>query len=434
MKRRVLLPVVFLILSVPLTLWASGGKEPAAETVNLTFIHFWGGENPAGQPMRKAVDLYTAKYPAVKIKIEEYPTDDVYVPRLNADFAADTVPDVFISWPGDLSKPYVESKKLLDLAPYLEQDAQWKNSFLPGTIEQCKYAGFQGSVPIEGFTVPIFYNKELFSQYGVKAPSTYAEFVSAIDVFMSHGIVPLTAFIDNGWACALYWYVMANRIMGVAKVQAACRSGDFTDPGFVEAARRLLDFRNAKAFPENFIGSSNPEANNLFMTGKAAMYHHGTWHLANFQKNGPPGFLEKVGYFNFPSMAGGKGANTDWLSGVITSVAGAKSLQKDAARLTAGLALIKQISSAEVAKMLAEDAKRTPTIKTDLDEKKFGVLNKALLKDVASGTNSFTLHSLAVPPKMRRLIEDELTSLWMGKKTPEEAVSKIATSAQEAYK
>ena len=89
-------------------------------------------------------------------------------------------------------------------------------------------------------------------------------------------MIPLTAFIDNGWTCALYWFVMAHRIMGVEQVSLACQTGDFSDPGFVEAAEMLLGFRDTNAFPDNYIGSSNPEASNLFLTGKAAMYHHGT--------------------------------------------------------------------------------------------------------------------------------------------------------------
>jgi raffinose/stachyose/melibiose transport system substrate-binding protein len=433
MKSRILMITVAVFLLSGVLTWSTGQSEATAK-VRLTFIHFWGGDNPAAEPIKKALDLFSARHPDITVKVEEYPTDDVYVPRLNADFAAGTVPDVFLSWPGPLSKPYVESGKLLDLETYLKKDQEWNDWFIPGTVEQCKYKGFQGSVPLEGFSVPIFYNKEIFARFGVKPPNTYDELMSLIDRFRSGGLVPLTAFIDNGWTCALYWFVMSHRLVGVEQARAACQVGDFSNPGFVEAAKRLLDFRNKEAFPNNFIGSSNPESENLFLTGKAAMFHHGTWWIGSFQKDGPPGFLDKIGYFNFPNMPGGKGSNKDWLSGVIVSVAGAKSLENNEARLKAGLALIKHISSPEVAKLFSEESQRPTCVKTNLDEAKFGALNKALLQDVGSGNNTFTLHSLAVPPLMRRAIEDELTALWLGDKTPEQAVAKITESAGEAYK
>jgi len=141
----------------------------------VTFMHFWGGDNPAAEPIKQAIDLFHEQHPDISVTVEEYPTDDVYVPRLNADLAAGTIPDVFLSWPGPLSKPYVESGQLLDLEVYLDKDPEWKNWFVPGTVEQCKYQGFLGSVPIEGFTVPIYYNEEIFAEFGASPPDTYAE-------------------------------------------------------------------------------------------------------------------------------------------------------------------------------------------------------------------------------------------------------------------
>lgn len=79
--------------------------------------------------------------------------------------------------------------------------------------------------------------------------------------------------------------------------------------------------------------------------------------------------------------------------------------------MKAGLALIKHISSPEVARLLAEGSQRPTPVKTILDEEKFGVMNKAILEDVGKANSTFTLHSLAVPPGMRRVIEDELAAI-----------------------
>lgn len=53
------------------------------------------------------------------------------------------------------------------------------------------------------------------------------------------------------------------------------------------------------------------------MNGKAAMYLMGTWELPNYTTNEsvPKEFRDSIGFFKFPTVAGGKGNVDSWVGG-----------------------------------------------------------------------------------------------------------------------
>ena len=434
-KKGVVFCVLFFLVTA-LTIWGAGGTEAGgAEKIEITFAHFWGGSNSNYPALMEVVEQFNEQSSDIFVKVDTYPTDDPYKPKLAADVAANTLPDVFFSWPGPRAKVYVESGTLLDFQKYLDEDPAWRDSFVAGTVQQCTYQGMQASVPIETFGLPIFYNKAIFAKYNLSPPETYDDLMNIIKVLRSNGVTPITACIDNGWTLGLYWHVMSHRLMGTPAVRKSYEVGDFNDPGYLEAAKRLLDFRDNKAFPDDFISLHNDEATNLFASEKAAMYMHGTWFIGNFTAEGvPEDFIDKVDFFNFPNIAGGKGTNNDWLSGVIVSLAMAQKLEEDPARLEAAFEFVKYFTSPAAAKKLAEVGKKPFPVKMTLDPENFGQLNTDIATAIAGADNTYTLHTLAPPPKFRRLIEDELSAIWLGQKTPEEAMAKVRKETPEAYR
>jgi raffinose/stachyose/melibiose transport system substrate-binding protein len=433
-RGRALLLFLFFLVA-PLLIWSSGqGSGGAAEKVEINFAHFWGGGKHYTSSLNEVIDRFGVENPNIYMKVDSYPTDDPYKPKLAADCAAGTVPDIFFSWPGPRAKVYVESGHLLDLKKYLDEDPAWRDDFVAGTLQQCTYKGMQASVPIESFVVPIYYNKEIFAKYNLSPPETYEDLMRIIKVLRNNNVTPLTGCIDNGWTLGLYWHSMSNRILGTPAVLKAYDVGDFTAPGYQDAAMKLLDFRNNKAFPDDFVSLHNDEATNLFIAEKTAMYFHGTWFIGNFIAEGvPKEFIDKVGFFNFPSIPGGKGSNKDWLSGVIVTIAMAKKLEENPQKRDAAFAFVKYFTSPEIAKFMAEDGKLNMPVKKEVDPEKYGRLNTEIVTAVSAATNSYNLHTLLPPPKFRRLLEDELSAIWLGQKNYQEAMAKIRSGTAEAY-
>jgi raffinose/stachyose/melibiose transport system substrate-binding protein len=433
MRRRALLLFLF-FLAATLLVWSGGQSGTGVTKTEINFAHFWGGGKHYTQSLNAVIDRFGVENPNISLKVDSYPTDDPYKPKLAADCAAGTVPDIFFSWPGPRAKVYVESGHLLDLKKYLDEDPAWRDSFVAGTLQQCTYKGMQASVPIESFVVPMYYNKDIFAKYNLSPPDTYDDLMRIIKVLRNNNVIPLTGCIDNGWTLGLYWHSMSNRILGTPAVLKAYGVGDFTAAGYLDAAKRLLDFRDNKAFPDDFVSLHNDEATNLFIAEKAAMYLHGTWFIGNFIAEGvPKDFIDKVGFVNFPSIQGGIGSNRDWLSGVIVTIAMAKKLEENPQKRDAAFMFVKYFTSPEMAKFMAEDGKLNMPVKKDLDPAKYGRLNTEIVNAVSAANNSYNLHTLLPPPKFRRLLEDELSAIWLGQKTPQEAMAKIRSGTAEAY-
>jgi len=82
---------------------------------------------------------------------------------------------------------------------------------------------------------------------------------------------------------------------------------------------------------------------------------------------------------------------------------------------------------------MAEEGKLPFPVKMDLDPAKYGRLNTEIANAMAAADNTYSLHTLLPPPKFRRLLEDELSAIWLGQKTPQEAMAKIRSGTAEAY-
>ncbi len=85
--------------------------------------------------------------------------------------------------------------------------------------------------------------------------------------------------------------------------------GDYAAPEFVEALEMFADFAGQGFFNDSPNGTTRENARALFYAGKAAMFYTGTWDFARFSEGGeaPEEFWDRWDFFNFPSIAGGKG-------------------------------------------------------------------------------------------------------------------------------
>jgi raffinose/stachyose/melibiose transport system substrate-binding protein len=111
---------------------------------------------------------------------------------------------------------------------------------------------------------------------------------------------------------------LADRIAGQQTLaDAISGKGSFQDEGLLKAASEVQALVDSNAFIKGFNGLSNEEGKAEFLNGKAAMYLMGTWELPNYTTNEdiPKEFRDNVGFFKFPTVAGGKGDINSWVGG-----------------------------------------------------------------------------------------------------------------------
>jgi raffinose/stachyose/melibiose transport system substrate-binding protein len=162
--------------------------------------------------------------------------------------------------------------------------------------------------------VGFWYNTEMFEEAGItEPPSTWEEMYAAIDQLKAAGMEPISVGAGDKWPAAHYWYQFALRHCAEDTLTSAVQSLDFSDACFVKAGEEVEKLIAAEPFNRGFLSTpaqSGPtSASGLLATEQVAMEMQGHWEpgvMAGLTEDGE-GLGEKLGWFPFPEVEGGKG-------------------------------------------------------------------------------------------------------------------------------
>ena len=289
----------------------TGGK------VTINMMHLWPEAGAAGQYriVNKIVGEYEADNPNVTIKMEVLENEQ-YKAKIKVLSTINELPDVGLTWAAGYLQPFVAAKLFTPLDDLLNGDL--KDRFVAGTTEAYSVGGKTYALPLEFNLAPIYYNKDIFAQYGLQVPKSYGEFLDVVKALAAHGKVPIALGNKDRWTGSLWYMYMADRIAGTETLANAIKGdASFKKPSLVEAAKYIQDLVDMNAFNKGFNGISNDEVKADFMSGKAAMYLMGTWELPNYTTNPkvPKSLRDSIGFFKFPTIPGGKGNIDSWVGG-----------------------------------------------------------------------------------------------------------------------
>jgi raffinose/stachyose/melibiose transport system substrate-binding protein len=144
----------------------------------------------------------------------------------------------------------------------------------------------------------VFYNKDLFEQYGVEIPTTWSEFVQACETFKANNVECLTTGAKDVWPLMVAgWGVQQAIYPDTEQALQGLWTGETKfndDQGKTawERMQQLLTF-----FEPGVTGIDNVSAPGRFASGKVAMYPAGTWDAPSIELANPD--LD-YGYFPIP--------------------------------------------------------------------------------------------------------------------------------------
>ncbi|WP_433616763.1 extracellular solute-binding protein [Paenibacillus cellulositrophicus] len=298
---------------------AGGGSSSggSGDKVTIKMMHLWpDGSNSAQNKLAKQIiSEYEQANPNVKIETEVLENEQ-YKNKLKVLSASNSLPDVGFTWAAGFLEPYVKGNMFAPLDDLLQGDL--KDKFVAGTTEAYAVDGKTYALPVELNIVPVYYNKEIFAKYNLQPPKTYEEFKNIIKTLNDNKVTPIALGSKDAWTGSFWYMYLAERLGGPDMLDQAVASSTFSDPSLIQAAKEAQDLVKSNAFVKGFNGLSNDEAKSEFMNEKAAMYAMGTWEVPNYTTNPdiPQEFKDKIGFFKFPTIEGGKGNINDWVGGV----------------------------------------------------------------------------------------------------------------------
>lgn len=238
--------------------------------------------------------------------------NDPYKAKIRTAVGAGQAPTIIFGWGGGILKSYADAGQVEDLTSWLNENAAFKDKFIPAvwkaaTIDDKIYA-----VPIQN-TQPIilYYNKTLFDKAGAQPPATWDDVMNLVNVFNGQGVAPFSLGGQSKWTSMMWLEYLFDRIGGPEVFDAiyANKPDAWSDPAVIESCTKVQELVNANGFIKGFssIAADTQADQALLYTGKAAMLLHGGWAYGNMKATQPEFVASGLGWANFPTLPGGKG-------------------------------------------------------------------------------------------------------------------------------
>jgi raffinose/stachyose/melibiose transport system substrate-binding protein len=368
---------------------------------------------------------YEAAHPGVKVEMQ-FLENEAYKAKLPTILQSKDRPHVIYSWAGGVLKTQIEAGVLEDIT---DQVKGYSDTITPAALAAFTQNGRVYGLPIALSQVGFLYNKELLAKANVDAAKikTWDDLLAAVKALKAAGVTPIVVGGADKWPLHFYWTHLAVRSGGRAAFDAALQgdNGGFEGETFQKSGALFKQLVDLQPFQNGFLGFKNPQAVGYFGDGKAAMTLaiSTVYHLQRALAADKVGLGEdKIGWFDFPAVPGGKGEPTDTLGG-ITGWLITKGAPKEATDF------LKFFISKDVQTKLAAGNFLIPVVKGA----EVG-LNNTFMKQIADNLAKSNYHQnfydQSLGPSVGRVVNDVTAEIAGGSMTPQQA----ATAIQAAWK
>ncbi|QNK57210.1 extracellular solute-binding protein [Paenibacillus sp. PAMC21692] len=284
---------------------ASGGNggDKGGEKATITFQNIYpDSSDPKYQMIRTIVANYEKDHPNVKIELDSLNTDQQKL-KLKTQAASKEVPDITIVNPAAQMQPFVEADLFAPLNEMVEKNGL-KDTFQEGILDYYTFDGNLYALPDGNNIGLVYYNKALFKQAGVEVPTTFEGMVEAAKTLKAAGITPIAIGEKDSWTGSFLFMNVLLRTNGPGFLQdVADGNKTFNDPAFAEAVDAFQSLVQVGAFQEGATSFDYNAGENLFKTGKAAMYYMGSWATGGIETS-EVNKDDNIGVFKFPTVNG----------------------------------------------------------------------------------------------------------------------------------
>ncbi len=280
---------------------AGGGGSSSNDSATSGEVVWWGWS-----PDVTVADTWIAEFnkvhPDIKVTYKNF-ENQAYGPALSPALRTNAGPDVYdMSLGGGQFGVKTFGQYALDLLPAVEKNV--------GTDWQKKYAfdheSFRDTGKLHALSIGgvgggfLWVNQTLFDKLGVKVPTTYDEWVKACNVFKNAGKDCLTMGAAGGSGFTVETlHTIVNNVKPGHWAKAQLGEADWNDPAVVQALTIFDNMHKDGIITKDALALKQyPDANNTFMSGKAAMVQMGTWYAQYARQAGAKVAMEGAGVKN----------------------------------------------------------------------------------------------------------------------------------------
>jgi len=270
------LSVLLLAAAFTTGIHAGGQQDAAASEGPVTLkIYAQYSDDSEKLPYDYAEQALAMEMPDVKLELDIRGQDDDM--RLRTYAAAGNLPDIYQANTTIIGQ-FIESGDIALLDDYVAEAGLTElvtEAAIPSLFHE---DGHTYAIPTSGkYASAMYYNKDLFAQYGVKVPENFEEMEAAIKVFAENDVIPLAIFAKENWPGVQLYDMLVTRQQpgGLLKIDSGANS--ITEEAYKDAAVKLERLVDAGLMARGAFNTSYDEALALFTEGQAAMFLNGMW-------------------------------------------------------------------------------------------------------------------------------------------------------------
>jgi multiple sugar transport system substrate-binding protein len=300
--RGTFIPTLAAAMVSALTCAAPAAAQAVKE---LTFWSHWAAEVPKRTFVEEAIRRFEAKNPGVKLKQTWYEKTALYA-GLKTALRANQAPDIFYAEPDQVE--YMENGFLLDLSPLNWAEVE------PWAKQAWSYKGRPYGLPLEAWTVELYYNKKAMADLGVAVPANLQlspeTFLDMVKKAKAKGTTPMALGVgDRPYPGAHLVHEALLKKLGTDDYDKLLNGKlKWNDPRVVETLKWVRSLTEAGLLPTTFTTLKLAEAHVFFHTNPGALtFLNGSWYTSRAfnppDKGGqPPDF--PLGIMQFPAVPG----------------------------------------------------------------------------------------------------------------------------------
>ncbi|MCU1423635.1 MAG: sugar transporter substrate-binding protein [Microbacteriaceae bacterium] len=199
---------------------------------------------------------------------------------------SNAAPDILEYNKGNATAGLLSSQGLLTNLDKAVKAYGWDKKLAPSLQTTAKYndKGVMGSghyygIPNYGEFVEVYYNQDAFNKYGIKVPTTFKEFESALKTFKDNGITPLAESAAEYPLGQLFYQLALSKAtrQWVNNYQLYTGKVDWHDADFTFAADTIKDWVDKGYISKDATGLKAEDAGTSFINGTNPIFYSGSW-------------------------------------------------------------------------------------------------------------------------------------------------------------